>query len=363
MSQENQRPRKSPAPYVVLGMLVVAAAMIWFVLRRPQKEEVEQLVVPVETVTATVGTIERTMTIDSYVQSDSVVTVLPKVSGTLISLTADIGMHLSTGQVIGTIDPEPYRLVLNQAKAAYDAAASVYERTRRLRDSGAASEQSYEQARAQYDATKSQLDLARLKLNYTTITSPVDGTVVQRHVSSGVLVSESVPIVTISNGHQLVIRTQMPEMDALAFERDRTSMPVRAHIPAMGDTTYRLRIRTIAPAIDVRTRTFEVESEFEGVTSGILPGMFAEVTFVLDAKADVPYLTFAALVGGDRLWYVDGAHSARSLSFIPSYYNDDYFELPAKYAGYTFILAGQHFLAEGTHVRAAAASPSAGAGQ
>jgi len=363
MSQENKRRKMSPVPYIGLGVLAVVAVMAWFALQRPKNEAAVQPVLPVETVAPMVGTIERTMTIDSYVQSDSVVTVLPKVAGTLTSLSADVGTHLSVGQVIATIDPEPYRLASNQAKAAYDAAISVYNRAKKLHDSGAASEQSYDQAQAQYDAAQSQLELAQLRLGYSTITSPVDGTVILRHVSSGALVAESVPIVTISNGHTLVIHTEITEMDALAFERDRATMPTRAHIPAMGDAMYTLRIRNIAPAVDVHTKTFEVQSEIEGDTTGILPGMFAEVTFVLDAKKDVPYLPFASLVGGDQLWYINSAHAASSLSFRPDYYNDDFFELPAKYAGYTFILAGQHFLAEGTRVKALAADLPAGAGQ
>jgi RND family efflux transporter MFP subunit len=344
-------------------VLAGAAVTVWFAPQRPKNEEAAQLVLPVETVTPTVGTIERTMTIDSYVQSDSVVTILPKVAGTLTSINAEVGMHLSVGQVIATIDPEPYRLTVNQAIAAYDAATSVYDRAKKLHDSGAASEQSYDQAQAQFDAAKSQLELARLKLGYSTITSPVDGTVILRHVSSGAMVAESVPIVTISNGHTLVIHTEIPETDAIAFERDRATMPIRARIPAMGEATYALRIRNIAPAVDVRTKTFEVQSEIEGDTGGIFPGMFAEVTFVVDAKKNVPYLPFAALVGGDQLWYVNGANAAGRMAFTPEYFNDDYFELPAKYAGYTFILAGQHFLAEGTQVKAVAAGLPAGAGQ
>jgi multidrug efflux pump subunit AcrA (membrane-fusion protein) len=131
----------------------------------------------------------------------------------------------------------------------------------------------------------------------------------------------------------------------------------------MGDVIYRLRIRNIAPAVDVRTKTFEVQSEIEGDTAGILPGMFTEVTFVLDAKKNAPYLPFEALVGGDQLWYINDAQAASRVRFTPEYYNDDYFELPAKYAGYTFILAGQHFLAEGTRVKAVAAGLPAGAGR
>ncbi len=337
--------------YLVLLLLIGGAAVVWFVLERPAAKSVEQAVLPVEVVEPGSGTIEKSITIYSYVRSDSVVTVLPKVSGTLISLSADIGTRLSAGQAIARIDPEPYKLALDQAQSAYEAAKSTYERTRKLHESGAASQQAFDQATAQYQNAKSQYELAQLNLGYTSISSPVDGTVIVRHVSNGALVSPSVPIVTISNTHALVISTEIPEMDARTFEANRRTMPVRAVIPAMGDTPYRLRIRNIAPSVDVRSRTFEVQCEIDGETTGILPGMFAEVTFVIDHRDGVRFLPYTALVGGDQLWYVDGDGKAQPISFTPGYHNDEIFEIPAEYADRKFILSGQHFLSAGAPVR------------
>ncbi|HET6484786.1 MAG TPA: biotin/lipoyl-binding protein, partial [Spirochaetia bacterium] len=147
----NAARRRFPTPYVVLGVIVAAAAAAWFAVPRPQKEEAAPRVFPVETVTPQIGSLERSLTVDSYVQSDSVVTVLPKVAGTIVSFSADVGTHLEAGQVIATVDPEPYRLTVDQAQAAFGAAESVWERVRKLHDSGAASQQSFDQAQAQYD--------------------------------------------------------------------------------------------------------------------------------------------------------------------------------------------------------------------
>ncbi|HUX13509.1 MAG TPA: efflux RND transporter periplasmic adaptor subunit [Spirochaetia bacterium] len=351
--QRTEKTGKLPIRYVVLALLVLATAVVWFVFKHPQAATAERTSLPVEVVLPAVGTIDQTMTINSYVQSDSVVTVLPTVSGTLVSLSADIGTHLSAGQTIAKIDPEPYRLALDQAKSAYDGAKSTFDRTKQLFESGATSRQNYDQALALYQNTKSQNELAQLHLDYTTITSPVDGTVIVRQVSNGALVSPSVPVVTISNSHTLVIDTQVPEMNALAFEKNRATMQIHAVIPAMQSAPYSLRIRNIAPSVDIRTRTFDVQCEIEGEISGILPGMFARVTFVIAERTGIPYLPFTALVGGNQLWYVDDKETAQPLEFRPSYYNDDYFQIPADDADRRFILAGQHFLSAGTRVKVA----------
>jgi len=352
MSKDESR-KRFPVRYLVLLALVALAAVVWFVLERPRSVATEQEPLPVDVVLPAVGTIEKTMTIYSYVKSDSVVTIVPKVSGTLLSLDAGIGTTLHAGETVAQIDPAPYRLALDQARSQYDGAKSAYDRTKKLYDGGSASRQNYDQALAQYQNAQSQYKLAQLQLGYTTISSPVDGTVIQRHVSQGALVSPSVPLVTISNAHTLVIETDVPEMDARTFETQKSSMQIRAVIPAMGNEPFTLRIRNIAPAINVHTRTFAVECEVQGDTTNILPGMFAVVSFVIDHRSGVTYLPFTALVGGNALWYVDGSGTAQSIGFTPTFSNDQYFEIPSRYADRRFILSGQHFLSVGARVKVA----------
>ena len=344
---------------IVVVVLIAIAVVVWFGLKGPLPEHTPTGPLPVETVKPTVGTLEKTVTLNSYVSSDSVVTVLPKVSGTITELDADVGTRLTPGQLIAKIDPAPYQISLNQAKAAFDGASSVYERQKQLHASGATSQQNFDSAQAQYENAKSQYELAKLNLSYTSITSPVEGTVVLRHASDGALVSQSVPIVTISNTHALVVKVDVPEDYVRTFESRRGTMQITASIPAMGTRSYRLRIRNIAPAIDVKSKTFSVECEIEGDTSGIIPGMFTEVSFVLDERRNLTYLPYTALVGSNTLWYVDSKGTAQFISLTPGFHNDNYFELPDEYRGYTFILAGQHFLSRGSRVRAVSSNQAA----
>ncbi|HUX22425.1 MAG TPA: efflux RND transporter periplasmic adaptor subunit [Spirochaetia bacterium] len=351
--------RSTAVKTLVLIILAVAAAFVWFALKPAVPAQQAQETLPVETVRPTIGDLAQTITLDSYVSSDSVVTVIPKVTGTLIALDADVGTHLMPGSIVARIDPEPYQIALNQAKAAFDGANSLYERQKQLYASGATSQQNFDSAQTQYENAKSQYELAKLQLSYTTITSPVEGTVVQRHVASGSLVSPSVPIVTISNTHALVVKADVPEGLARSFEADRASMVITASIPAMGAHVYPLRIRNIAPAIDVRSKTFSVECEIQGDSAGIIPGMFTQVTFVLAQKNGIPYLPYTVLVGSNTLWYIDSKGTAQFVTFTPDFHNDTYFELPEKLRDYTFILAGQHFLSAGAPVKAIGA-PQAG---
>lgn len=344
---------------LILVALVAVGIVIWFVLRSPAAREQPQPVLPVESIRPTVGNLDQSITLDSFIESRSNVAVYPKVAGTLVALDADVGTRLKAGEIIGKIDPEPYELTVSQAKALYDGAKAIYDRQKQLAASGASSRQNLDEAQAQYENARSQYELAKLRLSYTTIVSPIDGTVVDRSVSKGQVVSTSVSIVAITNTDTLIVKTAVPESYSRIFRDERSTMPINAVIPALGSHRYPLRIRDMAPAIDVRTKTFTVECQFEGDSDGVMPGMFAQVTFVLHRHADVPYLPYRVLVGGNTLWYVGAGDKAQYVSFTPSFHNDEYFELPGKYRDYSFILAGQHFLTAGAPVRAVLSSQGA----
>lgn len=344
---------------LVVLVLIAVAALIWFVLRRPVPPQHPETVLPVATVRPTVGNLDQSITLDSFIESRSNVAVYPKVSGTVIALDADLGAKLKAGEVIARIDPEPYQLAVNRAKAMYDGAKAIYDRQKQLSSSGATSQQNLDEAQAQYENARSQYQLAKLQLGYTIIDSPIDGTVVQRNVSKGQVVSTSVSLVTITNTDSLVVKTAVPESYTRIFREERATMPISASIPALGAHDYPLRIRDISPAVDVRTKTFTVECQFTGDSSGIMPGMFAQVTFVLDRRSGVSYLPYRVLVGGNTLWYVAADGKAQFFTFTPTYHNEEYFELPEKYRNYHFILVGQHFLSAGTPVKIVPSSQGA----
>jgi len=157
-------PKRAAVSTVVKSLvavaLVAAALLVWLFFKQPSSPPSAEQVLPVETVRPAVGTLDRTVMLDSHVASDSVVTVLPKVAGTLISLPVDVGSLLRSGDMIAQIDPSPYQIAVNQAKAIYDGATSTYERQRQLYATSATSRQSYDQARTQYENAKSQYDLA-----------------------------------------------------------------------------------------------------------------------------------------------------------------------------------------------------------
>ena len=338
---------------ILISLLIVGGIAYLYLKRNTAIEEsAEEVRVPVRISYPVRGTIQRSFKISGYVETEHMVTVLPKISGTLTNLYLDVGDTVRKGQIIGTVDSESYELTLRQAEAAYLAAKSTFERMEQLYQSNATSKQNYDQAKSQYDAAKSQYELAQLQFDYTEITAPVGGVVLQKHTSEGSLVAQQVPIITIGDLDRLVVNAKIPEKYYAFFETNKHTMEIDEELPALEGKNISIGIQTISPFISPETKTFEVRCTLAGETSLIRPGMFIYLTFVLDKKSDVLYLPFEVLVGGDTLWYIKPENcSADTVTYTPAFYNDDVFEVPEQYEGYPFIIEGQNFLREGQKCR------------
>ena len=132
-----------------------------------------------------------------------VVQVRPRVSGLISSVAFTEGALVRKGQVLVRIDPRPFqaqvdrlRAELDRARARVALAGSELARARRLAGENAMSLEEQErrtaaaeQASAELAATEAALRAAQLDLEFTSVTSPIDGRIGRAIVTEGNLVS------------------------------------------------------------------------------------------------------------------------------------------------------------------------------
>ncbi|MCX5739021.1 MAG: efflux RND transporter periplasmic adaptor subunit [Proteobacteria bacterium] len=169
------------------------------------------------------------------------VTVGSYVSGPILELHADYNSAVTKGQLVARIDPRPFQVKVLQADAGLaNAKARVdksradlalkqlnFARNQTLRARNLIAQNDLDTARSDFAQAKAQLALdqagvqqadaelseARINLDYTNITSPVDGVVVSRSVDVGQTVAASF---------------QTPELFKIA--QDLTKMQVNANV-------------------------------------------------------------------------------------------------------------------------------------
>ncbi len=306
---------------------------------------------PVKVIRAEKGSLDRTLRLNGYIQSDDIVTIIPFVSGTLEELLVDVGETVSENQVIARIDSRVFDLQLKQAEAAYLGAKSSYERLELLYASNAATRQNYDQAKTQYEAYKSQYELARLQLSYTEIESPINGTVLAIHANQGSIAAPELPVLTVGDLTNLIVKLSIPDR---YYELFRTSPDMRIKIfrPGNEASAAEASIKNISPIISPETRNFEVVCTIDGDKSVFRPGMFVYCLFNVDHAEDVFYLPHKALGPSGTLWYINPQSStAERIDFAGYFSNNNFFAIPEELAHYDFIIEGQSFLTPGERVR------------
>jgi RND family efflux transporter MFP subunit len=335
-----------------IALVVVIGALIWFyqTFMIPETREVYIPTPPVEVTKPRLGTLTEQIVLAGYAEAEKLVTVLPQVGGQIGSLYVQEGQRVFSGDLLAVIDRRSMQLQVDQAEAAYRSAESSFNRVKNLYESGAATQQNYDQAKAQYENYRTQYELARLQLEYSNITAPIAGTVLTTHTTEGSQVGPQVPIATIADLSRQQIRVHVPEVYYDLFTQRRDEIRVTIQRPGASGTASTGRVLRVNAYIDAESRSFEAVCSIDR-PGDLRPGMYVEVTCLIEEYDDLYILPYQVLVTGNHLWYVDPETGrAHRLQIDPGIETDEGFSIPATYRSYLFIREGQHFLREGQSV-------------
>ncbi|HEY0748042.1 MAG TPA: efflux RND transporter periplasmic adaptor subunit [Steroidobacteraceae bacterium] len=136
-------------------------------------------------------------------QAVETVEIRPRVSGYIDRVAFTEGSLVKRGTLLFVIDPRPYQAEYDRAaadlkrfKTALDLGRTELVRVQRLKESGAVSEEELDerkstvaQAEANVSGSQAALEAAALNLNFTKVSSPIDGRVSRAEVTRGNLVT------------------------------------------------------------------------------------------------------------------------------------------------------------------------------
>ena len=177
-----------------VSMAVVAGAGFWLFGSSKAQHKVTY-----ETAVVTRGEISESITATGTIEPVTEVEVGTQVSGIIDKIYADYNSVVTKGQLIAEMDRvtlqsevASQRAAYNGAKAEYEYQQKNYERNRGLHEKQLISDTDYEQsvynyekAKSNYESSQASLAKAERNLSYATITSPIDGVVINRAVEEG----------------------------------------------------------------------------------------------------------------------------------------------------------------------------------
>ena len=308
-------PRTGPRPPWLIGIAILltiigAGTWYWWTAGIP----------PVHYKTALVdrGPITAIVTATGTVNPVVSVQVGSQVSGKITQLMADFNSVVTKGQVLATIDPQPFQARVSQARASlksgrgnlakaknmanqrkleldrmttllrqqFVSQADFDLATTNFRDAQA----QVEVAQAQVDQSLATLASAELDLGYTTIYSPVNGIVVSRNVDVGQTVVASFQTPTLfviaQDLAQMQVNANVSESDIGGVaEGKQASFRVDAYPKQFFEGTV-TQVRN-APISIQNVVTYDVVITVDNRELKLKPGMTANV-IIVTAKKDNP---------------------------------------------------------------------------
>jgi RND family efflux transporter MFP subunit len=264
------------------------------------------------------------------------VDLVARVQGFLESINYKDGDFVKEGATLFTIEPETYKLKLDQARAAeVGAGASVkqadadFKRQTDLVARQAVSQATLDTSTSTRDNAQSGLQqaqantkIAEINYGYTRVAAPFDGYVTAHLASVGELVGAASPptqLATIVALDPIYVNFNVNEQDVLRIRAEAArrgitvaeirQLPVQVGLQTEQGYPHEGKLDYIAPTLNQSTGTLAVRGIFPNPNRTMLPGYFVRVRVPIDKQEKallVPDTALSSDQGGRYLLVVNG---------------------------------------------------------
>jgi membrane fusion protein, multidrug efflux system len=245
------------------------------------------------------------------------VDVRSRVAGAVKSVHFTEGALVKRGDLLVTIDPDPYAAEVDRAQAQLAAAEArlSYAKIERERAERLWAERfiartqvdmrlnAEQEADANVRATQAALQSARLNLGYTEVRAPVPGRVGKLEITVGNLVAAGpgAPVLTtLVSVNPIYASFEADEHVVLrALQDGKQGIAVEAETVTNGGKQLRGRLQLIDNQVNTRSGTVRVRAVFDNKDGSLIPGQYVKLRMGR-AKAEPAVLVSERAIGTDQ---------------------------------------------------------------
>ncbi len=231
------------------------------------------------------------------------VQIRPRVGGYIDSAKFQEGTQVRKGQVLFQIDPRPFQAEVNRLAAETDSgraklelASANRQRGERLVEQGALARSEFERltseekaARASLEAASAALNAAKLNLEFTRVTSPIDGRVSRAMITAGNLVTSADLLTTVVSENPVYASFNTDEQTFLKYAQGARGRPSPVFMGLMTEDGYphEGKLVFVDNAMDAGSGTINGRALFTNPDGRFTAGLFARIRLVSDASESV----------------------------------------------------------------------------
>ena len=332
----------------ILYVWVLAAAFIVAACGGKQQQQVmEQRAQLVETAPLAMSDISRELEFSTTLQGWQTLNVSPSLTGKIEHIYVEVGTSVGAGANLVRMDQNQY----TTTKLTYTNLGVEMERMESLRESGAVSQQVYDQTRLSYEQTKETLEF--LEKN-TYVKAPFAGVISAKNYEDGELYSGQ-PILVLTQIYTLKALIAIPES---YYPNVKKGMAVTLTSEIYPGETFPATIDIVYPTVDPASHTFQARLRIPNSGLKLRPGMYVRTKMSLGmARAMVvPYQAVLKLTGSnDRYVFLDDGGVAKRVFVTLGQRFDENIEIISDelHEGDQLVVVGQAKLVDGSKLNVA----------
>ncbi|NMP28790.1 HlyD family secretion protein [Rahnella sp. SAP-1] len=193
------------------------------------------------------------------------VNITPEVSGRITDIAVHDNQYVKNGEVLFNLDPEPFKIAVDNAQASVDKAAADLDKAnheaqrRRALGRNVISSESLDQAnlearsmQAAFEAAKANLNQARWNLSKTAIVAPTDGYITNLQARKGNYATTGTPLVALIDAHSFYVlgyfeETKLKHIN-IGSQADiilyNGNVPLKGQVESIGRAIYDQSVET-----------------------------------------------------------------------------------------------------------------------
>ena len=262
---------------------------------------------PVAVIEASLTSVPNVIEVTAQAEGAKETEVRARVAGILVKRLYEEGQRVKEGQPLFQIDPEPYKIALEESQARAKQTAREAARLKGLFEKQAVSRKEFDDATSANEVAQANLKTAQLNLKWSTVTAPMSGVSGRAQRSEGNLItttSEGSLLTSIYQVDPIWVRFGLSASDTSKLPGGRldSSVPTSVEVFMSDGKLYpqKGKINFLSTFIDPKLGTQQLRAEFPNPDQQILPGQFVKIRITTGKIENVFLVPQAAVIQTER---------------------------------------------------------------
>jgi membrane fusion protein (multidrug efflux system) len=252
----------------------------------------------VEVMEVALMTMRQTVDIVGTIAANESAELRAEIPGVIESIHFEEGNAVRSGDVLVKLDTRELEAQLAETRASFELAERNLERNKSLLEDDAVSRLEVDSSVAEHERLKAAIALLEVRLAKSSIRAPFDGIAGGRSLSVGDYVNSQSVITTVDDLSRLKVEMDVPER-YLPHLKPGGTFTLRAATSAP-DGVVTGQVYFVSPRIDPETRATQVKGHVKDPPPHLKPGMFANITLVLQVVENALVVPETAILSSPR---------------------------------------------------------------